>query len=412
MLNFLSILGSGQAYHACGSLQCRAMLKDWIAPIAAGFICVLVGYSSSAAIVFQATQALGATPAQTGSWMLALGLGMAALCAGLSIAYRVPVVTAWSTPGAALLATSLSGVPIEQAIGAFVFSAALTILFGVTGWFERAISRIPQPLASALLAGVLVRFGLEAFAGLKTRFGLVLAMMLVWLLGKRLWPRYAVIGVLLVGVCAAAATGLIAPGAIRLELARPQWTTPQFSIPVLLGVGVPLFVVTMASQNVPGVAVLRAAGYTSTPISPLISWTGITTLLLAPFGGFTFNLAAITAAICIGPQAHEDPSKRWRASVAAGFFYLVLAIFGATVALLFAALPRELIAAIAGLALIPTIAAGLAGATAEAHWREPALVTFLLTASGVSFAGVGAAFWALLAGLATALALGVWRKVG
>lgn len=386
------------------------MFKDWIAPLAAGFVCVLVGYSSSAAIVFQAAQAVGATPAQIGSWMFALGLGMAVLCIGLSLRYRVPIVTAWSTPGAALLATGLSGVPLDQAIGAFVFAAALTILFGVTGWFERAIGRIPQPLAAALLAGVLVRFGLDAFAGLQTRFGLVLAMMLAWLIGKRFWPRYAVIGVLLIGIGTAAATGQIAGELVRLELARPLWITPSFSWPVLLGVGVPLFIVTMASQNIPGVAVLRASGYTQTPISPLITATGVTTLLLAPFGGFMLNLAAITAAICMGPQAHEDPAKRWRASVAAGVFYLVMAVFGATVALLFAALPRELIVAIAGLALIPTIAAGLSGAMSEERWREPALVTFLLAASGISLGGVGAAFWALVGGVSSAAVLGVWRK--
>lgn len=386
------------------------MFKDWIAPLAAGFVCVLVGYSSSAAIVFQAAQAVGATPAQIGSWMFALGLGMAVLCIGLSLRYRVPIVTAWSTPGAALLATGLSGVPLDQAIGAFVFAAALTILFGVTGWFERAIGRIPQPLAAALLAGVLVRFGLDAFAGLQTRFGLVLAMMLAWLIGKRFWPRYAVIGVLLIGIGTAAATGQIAGELVRLELARPLWITPSFSWPVLLGVGVPLFIVTMASQNIPGVAVLRASGYTQTPISPLITATGVTTLILAPFGGFMLNLAAITAAICMGPQAHEDPAKRWRASVAAGVFYLVMAVFGATVALLFAALPRELIVAIAGLALIPTIAAGLSGAMSEERWREPALVTFLLAASGISLGGVGAAFWALVGGVSSAAVLGVWRK--
>ncbi|MGE0799334.1 MAG: benzoate/H(+) symporter BenE family transporter [Lautropia sp.] len=388
--------------------EAGATAAGWLPPLAAGFIAVLVGFSSSVAIVFQAAAAAGATPAQVGSWILALGVGMSATCIGLSLRYRMPIVTAWSTPGAALLATSLVGVPMAEAIGAFVFCGALVALAGVTGWFERIIDRIPVPLASALLAGVLARFGIDAFAAVAVQPDLMLTMFATYLVGRRWFARYAVIAVLLAGIALAAALGLIRTEAITLTFAVPQWVTPAFSVPVLIGVGLPLFIVTMASQNVPGVAVLKASGY-APPISPLITWTGVATLLLAPFGGFAFNLAAITAALCTGPTAHPDPSRRYLAAVVAGVCYLIVGLLGASVALLFAALPRELVVVIAGLALLGTIANGLAGATVNERWREPALVTFLVTLSGVTVGGIGAAFWGLVAGVVAAIVLGVFR---
>jgi benzoate membrane transport protein len=375
------------------------LLRDLSASaVIAGFVTVLVGYTSSAAIVFSAARAAGAGPAEVASWMWALGLGMGLTCIGLSLRYRVPVVTAWSTPGAALLATSAAGLPMSAAVGAFLVSGALMALAGATGVFERGMSRIPVPLASGMLAGVLLRFGLDAFVAMKTQLGLALAMFAVYLAGRRLWPRYAVVGVLAVGVALAAARGLLALDAVHLELTRPVFTAPTFTWSALVGVAIPLFVVTMASQNVPGVAVMRAAGYGATPISPLITWTGLTTVALAPFGGYAFNLAAITAALCMGREAHEDPARRYLASVFAGLFYLVLGLFGATVGALFAAFPKELVMAVAGLALVNTIGSGLAAAVQDDAQREPALVTFLVTASGVSLFGVGSAFWGLVAG--------------
>jgi benzoate membrane transport protein len=378
-----------------------------VSAVVAGFVTVLVGYTSSAVIVFQAAKACGAGPAEVASWMWALGLGMGFTCIGLSLRHRVPVVTAWSTPGAALLATSAAGLPISAAIGAFLVSGALLLLFGVTGWFERGMSRIPLPIASGMLAGVLLRFGLDTFVAMRTQAALALAMFAAYLLGRRLWPRYAVVGVLGVGIAVAALEGLLAPGGVQLTLTRPVFTVPTFTVTAIIGVAIPLFVVTMASQNVPGVAVMRASGYGATPVSPLISWTGATTVLLAPFGGYAFNLAAITAAICMGREAHEDPAKRYVAAVSAGAFYVVLGVFGATVGAVFAAFPRELVMAVAGLALLNTIGGGLAAAVREDAAREPALVTFLVTASGVSLLGIGSAFWGLVAGLAAHLVL--WR---
>ena len=383
------------------------LLRDHLSPsaVVAGFVTVLVGYTSSAVIVFQAARASGGGPAEIASWMWALGLGMGVTCIGLSLRYRVPVVTAWSTPGAALLATSAVGLPMPAMIGAFLVSAVLMVIAGATGWFERGMSRIPVPLASGMLAGVLLRFGLDAFVAMKTQLALGLAMFGLYLVGRRLWPRYAVVGVLALGVAIAQARGLLHLDAVRLELARPIFTAPTFSVSALFGVAIPLFVVTMASQNVPGVAVLRASGYGATPISPLITWTGLATVVAAPFGGYALNLAAITAAICMGHEAHEDPARRYVAAIAAGGFYVLLGLFAATVGALLAAFPRELVWSVAGLALFNTIGGGLAAAVADPDHREPALVTFLVTASGLTLFGVGAAFWGLVAGLVATLVL-------
>ena len=382
----------------------RLLLRD-LSPsaVVAGFVTVLVGYTSSAVIVFQAARASGGGPAEIASWMWALGLGMGVTCIGLSLRYRVPVVTAWSTPGAALLATSAVGLPMPAMIGAFLVSAVLMVIAGATGWFERGMSRIPVPLASGMLAGVLLRFGLDAFVAMKTQLALGLAMFGIYLVGRRLWPRYAVVGVLALGVAIAQSRGLLHLDAVRLELARPIFTAPTFSVSALFGVAIPLFVVTMASQNVPGVAVLRASGYGATPISPLITWTGLATVVAAPFGGYALNLAAITAAICMGHEAHEDPARRYVAAIAAGGFYVLLGLFAATVGALLAAFPRELVWSVAGLALFNTIGGGLAAAVADPDHREPALVTFLVTASGLTLFGVGAAFWGLVAGLVATL---------
>lgn len=390
---------------AMESMPGRRPLPDLpLSTVAAGFVTVLVGFASSAAIVFQAAQALGATPAQTSSWMWALGIGMGVTCIGLSLRWKMPVVTAWSTPGAAMLVASAGGVPMAEAVGGFLLSALLITVAGFSGIFERMLGRIPLPLASAMLAGVLLRFGIDAFAAVQAEPALVLAMLGTWLAARRWWPRYAVILTLLAGIAVAAAGGLLQAGDLRLELARPVWTTPQLSLAAVLGVALPLFVVTMASQNVPGVAVIRASGY-AVPVSPAIGWTGVANLLLAPFGAFALNLAAITAAICMGPEAHPDPARRWLAAAWAGAFYLTIGLFGATVAGLFAAFPHALVVAIAGIALLGTLGGAMAGAMADEGEREPALVTFLVTASGVALLGIGAAFWGLVAGVLVRLVL-------
>jgi benzoate membrane transport protein len=381
-----------------------SLLKDWSLPaVVAGFVAVLVGFTSSVVIVFQAATGLGATPAQLTSWMWALGLGMGLTSAGLSLWYRQPVLTAWSTPGAALLVSAGAGVPMAEAVGAFMVCAVLITLAGVTGAFARVMDRIPQALSSALLAGVLARFAFDAFLSLRAEFTLVFGMLLVYLAGRRFWPRYAVPAVLVAGAALAGTRGQLHLGGIDWSPALPVFTWPAFSWTAQVGIALPLFVVTMASQNLPGVAAQRAAGY-DVPVSPVITTTGIASLLLAPFGGYAFNLAAITAAICMGREAHEDPARRYTAAVTAGVFYIAIGLLGGAVVGLIGAFPRELVWAVAGFALLGTIATGLATAMQQEHQREAALITFLVTASGVSLWGVGAAFWGVVAGV---LALGI-----
>ena len=388
----------------------RTWLQDFsLSAVTAGFVAVLVGFTSSVAIVFQAATALGATPAQISSWMWALGLGMG-LCSLLpSLWLRQPVMVAWSTPGAAVLATAgaSGGFGMPEAVGAFIVCAALITLVGATGWFERVMDRIPMPLASALLAGVLARFGLDAFVALESAFALVLLMLLGYLLWRRLWPRYAVLGVLAVGTAYAVSTGQLHLNQVQWGLTVPVFTAPEFSWRATVSLALPLFVVTMASQNLPGVAAIRAAGY-AMPVSRIITLTGVATLLLAPFGAFALNLAAITAAICMGREAHADPDKRYIAAAACGLFYCVIGLFGAAVTGVLTAFPRELVVAIAGLALLGSIGGGLAVALRDDAHREPALMAFLVTLSGVSLGGIGSAFWGVVAG-ALALFVQQWR---
>jgi benzoate membrane transport protein len=388
----------------------RSLLRDSsVSTLTAGFISVLVGFTSSVAIVFQAATSLGATPAQISSWMWALGLGMGLCSVVPSLWLRKPVMVAWSTPGAAVLATAAvsGGFGMAEAIGAFIVCAALITLFGVTGWFETLMARIPMPIANALLAGVLARFGLDAFVALKSALGLVLLMLGSYLLGRRLWPRFAVPVVLVVGSAFAALHGQIHLHGVQWSLTWPVFTAPVFTLSAAISLALPLFVVTMASQNLPGVAAIRSAGY-DVPISKVITLTGIATLLLAPFGAFALNLSAITAAICMGREAHEDPARRYAASVTSGALYTLIGLFGAAVAGVLTAFPRELVVAIAGLALLGSIGGGLASALKEDRQREAALITFLVTLSGVTLWGIGSAFWGVVAG-GVALFVQQWR---
>ena len=376
----------------------------------AGFVAVLVGFTSSVAIVFQAAQALGATPAQTSSWMWALGLGMGLCTLGPSLWWRMPVMVAWSTPGAALLASAGAGYSMAEATGAFLVCGALILLAGATGWFERVMDRIPVALASALLSGVLARFGIDAFGAARGALPLVGLMLAAYLVGRRVWPRYAVPVVLAAATAFVAARGELRTEAIALSLATPVYTAPHFTLQAAIGLALPLFVVTMASQNLPGVAVIRASGY-PIPISRTLTITGVATLLLAPFGAFALNLAAITAALCTGREAHPDPARRYAAAVVCGTLYCVVGLFGAAVTGVLTAFPRALVVAIAGLALLGTIGAALATALRDEAHREPALITFLVTLSGLSIAGIGAPFWGVVAG-AIALLVQQWRPRG
>ncbi|WP_343287780.1 benzoate/H(+) symporter BenE family transporter [Neptunomonas phycophila] len=365
----------------------------------AGFVAVLVGYTSSAVIIFQAAETLGASEAQTSSWLWALGIGMGLTSIGLSLAFKSPVLTAWSTPGAALLVTSLSGVSMSDAIGVFMFSSALIMLCGLTGWFDMLMRWVPQSLAGAMLAGVLLPFGVNIFTSIETQWMLAVGMLATYLVVKPLQPRYVIPITLMAGVLLAYTQDLLHLETLHFTITSPVWVTPTFNMASLIGVGIPFFIVTMTSQMMPGIAVMRANNY-HTPASPLMTWTGITGVIFAPFGGFSYNLAAITAAICMGKEADSDSSKRYIASIWAGLFYLFTGIFGATVASLFTAFPQVLVMSIAGLALLSTIGNSLSAALHNEIEREAALITFLVTLSGLSIMGIGSAFWGIVLGLA------------
>ena len=383
-----------------------------LSTFSAGFVAVLVGFTSTVAIVFQAALAFGATPAQVSSWLWALSLGMGLCSLGPSLWLRKPVMVAWSTPGAAVLATAglAGGYSMAEAVGAFMVCAALITLFGVTGWFERIMNHLPLAIASGLLAGVLTRFGLQAFVAAQTALPLVLLMLATYLVGKRVLPRYAVPLTLLIAIIFVAVTQGFTGARVEFSLTMPVFVAPVFTLGAAISLALPLFVVTMASQNLPGVAAIQAAGFgqapgaapgSGIPVSKILTLTGVATLLLAPFGAFALNLSAITAAICMGREAHPDPQRRYTAAVVCGAWYVLIGLFGATIVAVLTAFPKELIAAIAGLALLGTIGSALHVALREDDHREAALVTFLVTLSGVVIAGVGAAFWGVLAGALT-----------
>lgn len=375
----------------------------------AGFVAVLVGYASSAAIIWQAAAVAGANATQIAGWMTALGLGMGVSTLALTLWRKVPILTAWSTPGAALLVSGLQGVTLAQAVGVFIFANALIVLCGVTSLFARLMKIIPHSLAAAMLAGILLRFGMQAFASLQGNLLLCGSMLAAWLLCKTWFPRFAVVAALLAGGVVAGLNGNVTTSQISFSFVTPYWTAPEFSPALLLSVGVPFFLVTMASQNAPGFATLQASGY-QVPASSLVVATGGLALLLSPFGVYCICIAAITAAICQSPEAHPDPQKRWLAAAAAGVFYLLAGIFGGSITSLMSALPIAWIQMLAGLALLGTIGGSLCQALCHENERDAAVVTFLVTASGVALAGIGSAFWGLVLGGISYMLLSTLRR--
>ncbi|WP_428851319.1 benzoate/H(+) symporter BenE family transporter [Imbroritus primus] len=383
----------------------RSPLSDLsLSAVVAGFVATLTGYASSLVLIIQAGQAAGLGSDLIVSWIWATSIGTAITSIFLSLTTRTPIGIAWSTPGAALLIASLPTVPYPEAIGAFLFAAVLMIIVGVTGWFDKLIRALPASIAAALLAGILFRISMDMFVSAQSQTSLILPLVAAYLLAKRFIPRYAVLTVLVLGMALAAAHGDLHTEQVTLAFGLPVWTTPAFSMQSCISIGIPLFVVALASQNIPGLAVLRADGYTL-PASPLISATGIASLVSAPFGSHGINLAAITAAMCTGPSAHEDPSRRYMAAVACGVFYLIGGTLSASIASIFGAFPKALILSIAGLALLGSIANGLSGAMSDPQEREPALFTFMITASGLTLFGIGSAFWGLVGGLLALLLL-------
>jgi benzoate membrane transport protein len=376
----------------------------------AGFIATVISYAGPLVIIFQAAEAAQLSREMLSSWIWAISVGSAVLGIGLSWRYRVPVIIAWSAPGSALLVTLLPDTSMAAAVGAYLVSSLIIFLVGVSGAFDRIISKLPAAIAAAMLAGILFSFGTGLFVSMQHKPLLVLSMFASYLVCKRVIPRYAVMMVLLVGCSIAAVTGDLHREALVIGLATPVWITPEFSLSAILNIALPLVMVALTGQFVPGLTVLRANGY-PTAASPIIASSALGSALLAPFGCHGLNLAAITAAICTGRASHEDPGKRYVAGIVGGLCYLLLGIFGATLVSLFSAFPKELIAALAGLALFSAIAGALTGAMAVPSDREAALVTFLVTASGMSLFGLSAAFWGLIFGMVTHALLNARRRV-
>ncbi|MEN8639527.1 benzoate/H(+) symporter BenE family transporter [Pseudomonas sichuanensis] len=377
----------------------KTLFKDCsLSAVVAGCIATLISYAGPLVIIFHAAEAAGLSHGQLSSWVWAVSMGSAVLGGLLSLRYRVPVVIAWSIPGSALLVTALPHIGLEQAIGAYLVANTVLLLIGISGAFDRLIARLPGSIAAGMQAGILFSFGIEVFRALPVQPVLLLAMFVSYVLMRRVQPRYAVAAVLTVGALVTVASGEFRGSELVLALATPQWTTPQFSLAATFSLALPLVLVALTGQFMPGMAVLRNAGY-RTEASPLISASALGGLLLAPFGCHGLNLAAVTASLCTGREAHEDPRRRYVAAVAGSALYLLLGIAGATLMSLFAAFPAALIAVLAGLALYGAISEALARSLAEPGERDAGLFTFLVSASGVTFLGLSAAFWGLLFGL-------------
>jgi benzoate membrane transport protein len=377
--------------------------------VTAALVAALVGLAGALAIVLAAAEAVGATPAQTTSWVMALCLSMGLSSGYLSWRHKVPVITAWSTPGAAVIAATAGNVQMEAAVGAFLFAGALLVATAYVGPLDRAIRRIPASVAAGMLAGVLVRFVLQMVEAAPAAPALVLPLVFLFLIVRLKSSAAAMLLVIAGGIALAAGLGLIKAWP-EVALAGFVLVAPSFDAAALIGLGVPLYLVTMASQNLPGAAVIKASGY-EPPFASALRVTGLASLLIAPLGAHSINLAAITAAICTGPDAHPDPKERWRTGIAYLFVYCSLALLGASLVALFAAFPAPLIRTIAGLGLIGSLVGALGAALAEERERFAAVTAFVITASGLTLSGIGAAFWGLVAGLVV-LALDRWWQEG
>ena len=365
-----------------------------------GFIAALVGFTSSVALIYQAAVNLGTDLAMVSSWIFALGLGMGVTSIGLSLYYRMPILIAWSTPGAALLITNTQGFTINQTIGAFIVSACLITLSGLTGWFEKMINKVPQQIASAMLAGLLLSFGLDVFNLMQQQLLLVFTMLIIYLICKKIIPQFAMLAILVVGTTLAWQQGLFVIPALEWSISQLIYIEPEWHLSAAINIGIPLFLITMVTQNIPGIAILHANQYRPA-VSKIMTITGLMNMVIAPFGGFAINLAALTAAICMTPEASPNPNKRYWAAVSTGGFYLLMGIGALSLMSLFQSLPQALILALAGIALFSTIGSSLQHAFIETQYKEAALMTFLVTASDFSLWNIGSALWGMLAGIIT-----------
>lgn len=365
--------------------------------LTAGFTAVLVGYTSSVVIVMQAATAAGASAADIESWLLTLGLLMGVTSIGYSWYYKTPILTAWSTPGAALLVTAATQYNLPTVLGAFVISGLLIFITGLIKPLAEALQRIPAPLATAMLGAILLPICVQAFTPMTTMPGLFVLMFVSYLVAKKFLPKYAMLILLFVGLVSAY---LIAPASTSmpdLALAKPVWVTPEFQLEAIVNIALPLYLVTMLSQNLPGITMLRSYHY-EVPVKPVLLGTGLSNALLAPLGGFSVNLAAITAAICMNEEADKDQQQRYRAALWAGGFYILAGLLATSVVALFLSFPQEITQMLAGFALLGTLLMCLQTSFQSKGYLEPALITFLVTLSGVSLFGISSPLWGLLIG--------------
>ena len=372
--------------------------NDLTHPVVAGLISVIVNYGGTFILVFQAAKVAGLGPELTASWVWSISIGVGVTGLLLSWVTREPIITAWSTPAAAFLVTALASTPYAEAVGAYLVSALAFVVLGLSGYFERVIRLIPAGIAAGLLAGILLQFGIKAFGGMSVDPVLAGLLIATYVVLKRISARYAVVGILVLGLVFLLSQNRVDLSGLELKLAAPVFTRPEFSPNALLSVALPLFLITLTGQYMPGMLVLRNDGF-KTSANPIVTITGLGSLLMAPFGSHAFNIAAITAAIATGREAHEDPSRRWIAGVAAGVCYILVGVFGVTLAAVFMAFPATFITTLAGLALLGTIGASLATALSDAKVREAALITFLAAAANITLLGIGGAFWGLVIGL-------------
>ncbi|MFW0702957.1 benzoate/H(+) symporter BenE family transporter [Aliarcobacter butzleri] len=380
-------------------------------PVIAGLISVIVNYGGTFILIFQAAQMAGLSPELTASWIWSISIGVGITGIYLSWYTKEPIITAWSTPAAAFLITALVSVPSSEAIGAYILSAFAFLILGITGYFGKLIRLIPISIASGLLAGILLQFGISAFTNMTIDPLLAISLFFVYLITKRFSSRYAIVSVLSFGFILLLLQSQINFSGFELKLASPIFTEPTFSLNATLSLALPLFLITLTGQYMPGLLILKNDGF-KTSAKPILAITGLGSFIMAPFGSHAFNLAAITAAICTGKESCEDPSKRWIAGIAAGIFYILVGIFGVTLAALFAAFPATFISTLAGLALLSTIAGSLSNAITDIDTREAAIITFLATAANINLFGIGGAFWGLILGLISYFILnGKFKKI-
>jgi benzoate membrane transport protein len=383
----------------------KTLQQDWsISATVAGFLAVLISYAGPLIIFFQAAQQAQVSPEMMISWIWAISIGAALAGIFLSIKFKVPIVTAWSAPGTALLVTLFPELSLNEAIGAYITSAVVIFLIGISGSFDKLLKWIPQDIAAAMMAGILFQFGLGLFTASDSMPWIVFGMLLVFLIAKRLTPRYSMLWVLLTGVALALGFGQINPVAVDFQLAMPQWIQPEWTWSSMLNFALPLILVSLSGQFLPGMATLKLSGY-NVPAKPIIATTSIASLAVACMGGITIVLASITAALCMGKDAHEHADKRYIAGIANGLFYILGGLFAGSIVMLFSLLPKELIAALAGLALLGAIATNISVAMKNESQRDAALLTFLATASGMQFLGLSSVFWGICIGLIAHLIL-------